>query len=221
MSLEHGQHAGTYARCVCECGSPVVARLSAITRGKTKFCPKCRAEYMTKLHRGVFHGRNKGLALTDTERSALADRIKSSLTPADGECLVGPWASRTKDGYTTITVSGRVLLAHRAAFAALVGNIPPGAVVRHSCDNPLCCNPNHLSLGRDVDNVRDCIERGRRNQVRGDSHGRRKINSEDVKTIRAEYRTYENSVEILGLRFSICPKHIEAIANRRAWKSIP
>lgn len=34
-------------------------------------------------------------------------------------------------------------------------------VVRHTCDNPPCCNPRHLLIGNAIDNVRDCRVRRR------------------------------------------------------------
>lgn len=53
------------------------------------------------------------------------------------------------------------LYAHRFAYELFVGPIPPGAIVRHSCDNPLCVNPDHLSIGTSQDNRSDMARRGR------------------------------------------------------------
>ena len=39
--------------------------------------------------------------------------------------------------------------------------IPEGKVVRHTCDVPSCCNPSHLILGSQQENVDDMYERGR------------------------------------------------------------
>ena len=33
--------------------------------------------------------------------------------------------------------------------------------VMHSCDNPSCCNPNHLSVGTSSDNIKDSMAKGR------------------------------------------------------------
>ena len=51
-------------------------------------------------------------------------------------------------------------LAHRAALADRLGR-PVVGVVRHSCDNPPCVNPDHLLEGTQRDNVNDAVERGR------------------------------------------------------------
>ena len=39
--------------------------------------------------------------------------------------------------------------------------IPDGMVVRHKCDNRECCNPFHLEIGTQAQNIQDMIERGR------------------------------------------------------------
>lgn len=56
---------------------------------------------------------------------------------------------------------GFSFLPHRITWA-LAHNAEPGeAIIRHSCDTPGCCNDKHLLDGTQLDNMRDCAERGR------------------------------------------------------------
>jgi hypothetical protein len=74
-----------------------------------------------------------------------------------------PWlGTKRQDGYGYFWRDGVRVYAHRAVRELFFGGIPDGAVVRHSCDNPRCVNPMHLLTGSHLDNMRDCIERGRR-----------------------------------------------------------
>lgn len=51
---------------------------------------------------------------------------------------------------------------HRVAWViANKRQIPPGAVIRHTCDNSRCCNPAHLQLGTQLQNIQDRTERKR------------------------------------------------------------
>ncbi len=59
-------------------------------------------------------------------------------------------------------------MAHRVSYAITKGSIPEGKHILHSCDNGLCCNPNHLRVGTPADNMRDKVERGR---ARGNNIG--------------------------------------------------
>ena len=45
--------------------------------------------------------------------------------------------------------------AHRAAVVAAGRAIPDGCVVMHTCDRPLCVNPEHLVVGSVTENNRD------------------------------------------------------------------
>jgi hypothetical protein len=69
----------------------------------------------------------------------------------------------------------RTRQAHRVAWELGHGREIPKSdveiVVMHSCDNPPCCNPAHLSLGTDAENQADCVAKGRKS--RGPEHGRR------------------------------------------------
>lgn len=51
--------------------------------------------------------------------------------------------------------------AHRVAWELTHGAIADGLFVLHKCDVPLCCNPQHLFLGTQLDNLRDASAKGR------------------------------------------------------------
>jgi hypothetical protein len=51
--------------------------------------------------------------------------------------------------------------AHRLAYTFTFGEIPDGLGVLHTCDNPPCCNPNHLWLGTQLENIADRHSKGR------------------------------------------------------------
>jgi hypothetical protein len=78
-----------------------------------------------------------------------------------GDCWL--WqGSKTTSGYGKFKGRfGAFLQAHRFAYF-LHYKVDPGALnVCHRCDTPACCNPEHLFLGTQADNLRDMREKGR------------------------------------------------------------
>lgn len=70
--------------------------------------------------------------------------------------------ARIPKGYGRILGSSKPVYAHRASWEiANDQSVPTGLVVMHSCDNPPCVNPAHLSVGTAGDNNRDAIAKGR------------------------------------------------------------
>lgn len=51
--------------------------------------------------------------------------------------------------------------SHRFSWFLEKGAVPKNMCVLHKCDNPSCCNPNHLFLGTNMDNVKDRVKKGR------------------------------------------------------------
>lgn len=72
------------------------------------------------------------------------------------------WSRTLNDqGYGVLPLNNRLVRAHRLSYLWHVGNIPPGAMILHDCDNPKCVNPDHLFLGDNALNMQDCVAKGR------------------------------------------------------------
>jgi hypothetical protein len=111
----------------------------------------------------------KGLRRRDLT-SAFVARFHTKYQKADG-CW--PWtAGRFPRGYGMVNLGrdmrGRqfTTYAHRVSFVLAKGPIEPGQVVMHTCDVPACVNPDHLALGTQGDNIRDCFAKGRQAKTR-------------------------------------------------------
>lgn len=71
------------------------------------------------------------------------------------------WTGATLKGYGQIGDGRCLRYTHRVAWELVNGPIPDGMHVCHHCDNPPCCNVDHLFLGTDADNNADMIAKGR------------------------------------------------------------
>lgn len=72
------------------------------------------------------------------------------------------WQASVCHHYGQFNLNNKRWRSHRLAYSmANSVAIPDDLVVMHSCDNRLCQNPSHLSLGTPKDNVHDCIAKGR------------------------------------------------------------
>lgn len=85
-------------------------------------------------------------------------------------------------GYPQIKLNGKARRLHRAVYEQEYGVLTEDQVVRHICDNRLCVNPRHLTVGTHADNVADRVARGR--CARGIANGRAKLDEASVKYIR-------------------------------------
>jgi hypothetical protein len=71
---------------------------------------------------------------------------------------------------------------HRLAHELFIGPIPEGFSVLHKCDNPPCCNPEHLFADTPQANVDDMIAKGRA-RLTGRPRG---LSDEDIEAVLKE-----------------------------------
>lgn len=133
-----------------------------------------------------------------------------------------PWnAARFKNGYGQFGVSKaeRSVLAHRFGYKLLVGPIPPGMRVCHTCDNPPCQNPAHWFLGTAKDNSQDMVSKNRGNPARGERHARARLTEEDVVEIRRRHQTGELARDIAA-DYNLSVTYISKVAHGGRWANV-
>ncbi len=96
------------------------------------------------------------------KRNELIDVFASIMTGDENKCW--PWlgglGGRDRDR-PYFSFDGKKVLAYRVVYQLAKGPIPDGELIRHTCDNSLCCNPKHLELGSHADNNNDIYMRDR------------------------------------------------------------
>lgn len=146
----------------------------------------------------------------------IRDRFESFALPEPNS---GCWlwtSSVIKSGYGTIWADGGPQRAHRISWELHRGPIPPGLDVLHRCDVRCCVNPDHLWLGTDVDNQRDCIAKGRRHSCRGVAHHKNKLTEQQVLAIRADSRGCKR----LSRQYGVSTNTILCIRRGEIWKHL-
>lgn len=128
-------------------------------------------------------------------RETLAPRFWPKVRTTD-TCWVweGAVSSKGYGVFAVRTARPAVLKgAHRVAYYLATGVDPGALMVCHSCDNPPCVNPEHLFLGTNQDNMRDCAQKGRITRAN------RLLTDEQVEVIRATYASFRGRAP-LGMK---------------------
>lgn len=133
-----------------------------------------------------------------------------------------PWKAGTNGaGYGVYQVAGVRLYAHRQSYIEAWDDIPAGMVVRHKCDNPICCNPHHLEVGTMADNSQDAVRRGRfasRECPRGEEHGMAKVSPAVVVEMRNRFDADRRGDTTRAAEaYGISHSQASRILRRQAW----
>jgi hypothetical protein len=126
---------------------------------------------------------------------------------------------RHEQGYGIVAVGGRNMKAHRVVWVLWFGPIPASKVVMHKCDNPCCCNPLHLSIGTQADNVADMLHKGRAHDRRGENGSIAKLTQHAVLSIK-QRRSDGERVAVLAAEYGVKPSTIYQVLSGRNWSHL-
>lgn len=124
--------------------------------------------------------------------------------------------SKNRKGYGGIGAYGGNVRAHRLSWEFANGPITDGLCVLHRCDVPACVNPSHLFLGTNADNVRDCIEKGRRVHHSGSANANAKLTDSLVTAI-IEARKRGDVQSAIAERFGVSRSIVRDVVLGKRW----
>lgn len=121
-------------------------------------------------------------------------------------------------GYGSVKMLGETYV-HRLAYKLFRGVIPDGMLVCHTCDNPKCCNPEHLFLGTHQDNSSDCVRKGRTWDRSASKNPNSTLSEIDVIDVRRKFNEGQK-MSSLAREYGVQSPAISKIVKYRTWKSI-
>ncbi len=111
-------------------------------------------------------------------------------------------------------------LTHPGSISLRNGNVDTDSLlVLHKCDNPPCCNPNHLFLGKPNDNLMDMMAKGRRHNFDGEKGQNSKLSNEDAKRIR-EATLFGARQKDLAQAYGVSASSIHYIVKGRTYRFV-
>jgi hypothetical protein len=141
-----------------------------------------------------------------------------------GPAQCWPWnGGASEKGYGRFKVGAGLISPHVFAYEYFYGKPIDrpgyhGAVIRHTCDNPRCCNPAHLIAGTQAANIEDMDRKGRR--VIGQFAGNQwhKLDAEKAEDIRARLAGGERPSAIAAA-YNVDPSLVRQIGAGKVWKA--
>lgn len=153
--------------------------------------------------------------ITIENRLAIKERIESRILSKDG-C----WITNYKviKGRPKIKINSKSHLLSRVVYEIYKGTPPGDSHVCHTCDNPLCINPDHFFLGSHAENM---LDRARKNrQAKGSRVGSSKLVESQVLEIRKLLLENKLTCKQIGEKFGISADSVMEINRGTAWTHV-
>ena len=136
-------------------------------------------------------------------------------------------ASFRNKGYGAFSFAGKQDRAHRFSFILHGGILTPKKpCVLHKCDNPPCCNPNHLFAGSVLDNNADMVAKGRSKLIDHtfvktcENNWNAKISNNQAFQVKVDFSKGEKAAHI-ARRLGVSKNLVSRIVKGKTWVTIP
>lgn len=137
--------------------------------------------------------------------------------------LDGCWiwqGAKSHNGYGLIsekkqgkTINYRV---HRLMYEINTGEqLKNDELICHKCDNPACCNPDHLFKGSHDENMQDMVVKRRSSW--GEKNRNSKLSIDDINNIRELWENRKLSQGEIAEKFQVSKQHIWRVIHHEAW----
>jgi hypothetical protein len=147
-----------------------------------------------------------------------ATRFWTKVDRTAGPLGCWPWIGYQEDGYGRCYWQNRMFGAHELAVTFTTGEArQPGMDTCHLCDNPICCNPDHLRFDTRQGNVDDAVARNR--QARGETSGSSKLGEPDVVLIRERSAAGALQNDLAG-EYGVSSAAISMIVRGKRWAHV-
>lgn len=129
---------------------------------------------------------------------------------------------RNTDGYPIKKVNGHFKNISHIMYKRVHGenSIPNGMFLLHSCDNPNCINPDHLSIGTHAENMQQMVDRGRQKNQTGSLNEMAKLKESDVIEIKKLLKDGTLFHREIAEKYNVSRGTITDINNNRKWSHI-
>ena len=153
-------------------------------------------------------------------RQPWVERFFNKIAFTSNDCWV--WlGSVNRLGYGQLTEkNSKESKVHRFAWDKFVGPIPEGKFVLHKCDVRFCCNPDHLFLGDQDDNMKDAKAKGRIKNVPqyGEDNPMSRLTQALVKEMRTMRKATSISFKKIAERFGVSTMTAYRAITKQSWK---
>lgn len=154
-------------------------------------------------------------------RGSLLTRFWAKVDKRSGDDCWEWLASCDGKGYPQIYGTNK--RGHQISWEIHNRKLKPGECVLHSCDNPKCVNPNHLSVGTQQDNIRDMWEKGRGyicGGASGEDHPSANFTNKQVREIRRKHATGKYTYVSLAKEYGVSDSCISRLVRGISYNAI-